>query len=509
MKKRFLALFLCMLMTLSVLSVTAGAADDKHLNVGWHAKLETIDNLTSSSWEPNRLGIVETLTRISPDYELIPWLAESWEHTEDTTWVFHLREGVKFSNGKACDAEAVKAALMRTAGTSRSKSMLNIADIEADGLDVTIHTNAVNAALPNNLVDYIAVIWDVEGVEEGAAIDADGALPVGTGPFALTSWDRTGKMELKANKDYWGGAPKLDTVTVTVINDGNAQAMALDNGEVDLNFQLPTENVRQFVGNDNFVIHKEVGSRSQLVFFNLENEFLKDLAVRKAITMAIDRDVFANVVNKGDSAAATGIFPAGFTFGKVEGIAPDLEGAKKVLADAGYTLNGGNLQKDGKDVTLRVITYGAHGALLPTFAEAMQDVLKELGIQTDISLNDYSVHTDLLGAGDFDIALSSYIMAPAVDPQYFADILFKTGANYNYGKYSNAEVDKLVEALDAEFDPAKRVELALKMQELIVADCPWLCLGHLAFQVVGNAKVTGYETQATELYLLTKDTDIQ
>jgi peptide/nickel transport system substrate-binding protein len=508
MKRRILSLVLCLVLALSLLTA-AGAADEKHLNVAWHAKLETIDNLTSSSWEPNRLGLAETLTRISPDCELIPWLAESWEHTDDLTWVFQLREGVKFSNGKVCDAEAVKAALMRTAETSRSKSMLNIADIDADGLTVTIHTNAINAALPNNLVDYIAVIWDVEGVEEGAAIDADGALPVGTGPFALTSWDRTGKMELKANKDYWGGAPKLDTVTVTVINDGNAQAMALDNGEVDLSFQLPTENVRQFVGNDAFVIHKEVGSRSQLVFFNLENEFLADPAVRKAITMAIDREAFANIINKGDSEAATGIFPVGFSFGKVEGVGFDLDGAKKVLADAGYTLKGDTLQKDGKDVTLRIITYGAHGALLPTFAEAMQDVLKELGIATDISLNDYSVHTDLLGKGDFDIALSSYIMAPAVDPQYFADILFKTGANYNYGKYSNAEVDKLVEALDAEFDPAKRVELAIQMQDLIVADCPWLCLGHLAFQVVGSAKVTGYETQATELYLLTKDTDIQ
>ena len=166
------------------------------------------------------------------------------------------------------------------------------------------------------------------------------------------------------------------------------------------------------------------------------------------------------------------------------------------------------LEKDGEPVTLRIITYGSHGALLPTFAEAMQDALKELGIQTDISLNDYSVHTDLLSSGDFDIALNSYIMAPAIDPQYFADILFRTGANYNYGKYSNADVDALVDQLDSEFDPARRVELAIEIQNLIVEDCPWLCLGHLAFQVVGNAKVSGYETQATELYLLTKDTDI-
>ena len=487
----------------------AETAEPKHLNVGWHGVLKTIDNLTSSSWEPNRLGVVETLTRISPDLELIPWLAESWEHTDELTWVFQIRDGVKFSNGKVCDAEAVKAALLRTAETSRSKSMLNIASIDADGLTLTIHTNSVNAALPNNLVDYIAVIWDVEGVAEGASIDADDAIPVGTGPFAITSWDREGKMELAANPYYWGGTPKLDTVTVTVIGDGNAQAMALENGEVDLNFQLPTENVRQFIGNDAFVINKNSGSRSQMVYFNLQNEFLSDLNVRKAITMAIDRSALADIINKGDSQAATAMFPVSFNIGKVDGIGYDVEGAKKLLADAGFTVGAdGVLTKNGKPLSLRLITYGTQGSLLPTFAQAMQDALKELGIAIDISLNDYSAHTDLLKSGDFDLAISSNIMAPALDPQYFADILFRTGADYNYGGYSNADVDALVAELDAEFDPARRVELARQMQEYIVQDCGWLMLGHLKFQVVGSARVTGYETQGTELYLLTKDTDI-
>ena len=488
---------------------TESPAVPKHLNVGWHAALKTIDNLTSSSWEPNRLGVAETLTRISPDLELVPWLAESWEHTDDLTWVFQIRGGVKFSNGKVCDASAVKAALMRTADTSRSKSMLNIASIDADGLKLTIHTKSVNAALPNNLVDYIAVIWDVEGVAEGASVDADGALPVGTGPFAITSWDREGKMELAANEYYWGGTPKLSTVTVTVIADGNAHAMALENGEVDLNFQLPTENVRQFIGNDAFVINKNSGSRSQMVYFNLDNEFLGDLNVRKAITMAIDRNALADIINKGDSQAATAMFPASFSFGQVDGIGYDLEGARKLLADAGFTAGAdGILAKDGKPLSFRLITYGAHGSLLPTFAQAMQDALKGIGIAVDISLNDYSAHTDLLKAGDFDLAISSNIMAPALDPQYFADILFRTGADYNYGHYSNAAVDDLVAKLDAEFDPARRVKLAKDMQKYIVADCGWLMLGHLKFQVVGNAKVSGYETQGTELYLLTKDTDI-
>ena len=482
----------------------AEPAAPKHLNVGWHAALKTIDPL-KASWESNRLGVGETLTRISPDLDLIPWLADSWKQVDELTWEFHIRDGVTFTNGKACDAAAVMAALQRSADNyGRAKTMLKIDTMEADGQTLTIKTTTVNAALANNLVDHCAIIFDVEG------LDAEDAIPVGTGPFAIASWDHEGKMELVANKNYWGGVPKLDTVTVTTIADGNAQAMALDNGEVDLTFQMPTENVRQFIGNDQFVINKITGSRSQMVYFNLENKFLSDINVRKAISMAVDREALANIVNKGDSEAATAMFPASFSFGKVPGIACDLEGAKKLLADAGYTDSDGDgiLDQDGQSMSFRFLTYGSHGSLLPTFAEAMQDILKELGISVDISLNEYAAYTDQLKAGEFDMALGSNIMAPAVDPQYFADILFRTGADYNYGKYSNADVDALVAQLDAEFDPAKRVELALEMQKLIVEDCAWFTLGHLKFQVVSNAKVTGYETQGTELYLLTANTDI-
>ncbi len=483
---------------------SAEPAVPKHLNVGWHAALKTIDPI-KSSWESARLGVGETLTRISEDLELIPWLADSWEHTDDLTWKFHIRDGVVFSNGKACDAAAVKAALDRSAENySRAKTMLNIASIEADGQTLTIKTNAINAALPNNLADHCAIIFDTDGLDE------ENAIPVGTGPFAITSWDFETNMELTAHKDYWGGTPKLDSVTITVIADGNAQAMALDNGEVDLCFQLPTENVRQFIGNDQFVINKNAGSRSQMVYFNMNNPLLADINVRKAITMATDREALANIVNKGDSQAATAMFPVSFSFGDVPGIAYDLEGAKKLLADAGYADSDGDgiLDKDGKALSFRFITYGSHGALLPTFAEAMQAALKDVGIAVDITLNEYAAYTDLLKADDFDLAMGSNIMAPALDPQYFADILFRTGADYNYGHYSNADVDALVEKLDAEFDPAQRVELAKEMQKYIVEDCAWLMLGHLKFQVVGNVKVSGYEVQGTELYLLTANTDI-
>jgi peptide/nickel transport system substrate-binding protein len=526
MKKKGLALLLAAVLALSLLAGCASggnstdqdnSADNsqqthggnnadsavKHLNIGWHTKIVTLDPAQDSNWNNNRISVGETLTRISDDLQLQPWLAESWEQTDELTWQFTLRSGVSFTNGKALDAEAVKAALARTSELSqRAVTMLNIASMEADGQVLTITTNSVNAALPNNLADFVGVIFDVDTIGEGV-------IPVGTGPFIIASMEE-GQMEMTANRDYWGGVPKLDSVTIRYIEDGNAQAMALDNGEVDMTFQLPTENVAQFEGNDRFTISKRTGSRSQIVYFDLTNPLLADLNVRKAITMAVSRDTLANVVNKGNSEAATAIFPVSFSYGQVPGIGYDVEGAKKLLSDAGYTDSDGDgiLEKNGMPLSFTFYTYGSHGSLLPTFAEAMQASLKEVGIALDIQLNDYAAHTDILKAGGFDMALNSYIMAPAADPQYFADIMFRTGADYNYGKYSSSALDALVAELDGEFDTARREELAKEMQEIIAENCPWLTLGHLKFQVVASKSVTGYETQPTELYLLTKDTDI-
>ena len=94
------------------------------------------------------------------------------------------------------------------------------------------------------------------------------------------------------------------------------------------------------------------------------------------------------------------------------------------------------------------------------------------------------------------------------DPQYFCDIMLKTGADYNYGKYSNEKVDELIAQLDQEFDVAKREELAKEIQAVEVEDCGFFTLGHLKYQIAANNKVSGYSTQATEAYILTKDTDI-
>lgn len=479
--------------------------DEKHLNIAYHSEISELDP-GNSSWDVTRIGVGERLFKITDDLEVEPWLVDSYERVDDLTWEFHLKEGIQFSNGKEMTGEAVKKCLERTIDmNARAVTMLNIASIEADGQKLTVETNDINAALPNNMADLVGTVLDVD------TLGRDDTYPVGTGPFVIESKE-SDKMELVANSNYWGGKPKLDSVTIKYITDGNAQAMALDNGEVDLAFQMPSENIEQFRDNDNFDLTEQTGSRSQFIHFNLENEFLSDINVRKAICMSIDRETFAEVINKGNSHAATAIFPVSFAYGNVsDGIEYNPDEAKKLLEDSGYgdSDKDGILDKDGRPLSFRILTYGTHGSLLPTFCEAIQASLKDLGIELDIQVNDYEPHVNALESGNFDLALSSYIMAPVADPQYFADITLKTGADYNYGHYSNSKVDELIAQLDKEFDGEQRSQLAMEIQEEVGKDSVFFTLGHLKYQIIAAKNVSGYSTQATELYLLSQDTDIQ
>ena len=132
-----------------------------------------------------------------------------------------------------------------------------------------------------------------------------------------------------------------------------------------------------------------VGSRGQVLYMNFENEFLKDINVRKAISMAIDKESYANILNKGASVPANGLFPDSVAFGgkDLKGYSFDTAGAKKLLTDAGYTDTNGDgiLEKDGKKLSLSMSTYSTK-AELPVFSEAMKSAFQEVGIELELDI---------------------------------------------------------------------------------------------------------------------------
>lgn len=189
MKKRIpalLALGLAALVLAALPGTEASAADKKTFILGdttFNAENEEADidpHNAYAGWACIRYGVGETLFKYSDDMQIQPWVAESYENVDETTWKITLKDGVTFSNGKKVDAQAVKACLEALVDThERAAADLAIDGIEADGLTVTIHTASPKPALINYLSDPYGCIVDVSAGKEGGMV-------IGTGPFVAT-----------------------------------------------------------------------------------------------------------------------------------------------------------------------------------------------------------------------------------------------------------------------------------------------------------------------------------
>ncbi len=458
-----------------------------------------------NSWYTSRYGITETLYKLDENLEAQPFLAESCEKHDDTTWVITLRDDVTFQNGEKMTAESVKACWERTMGiNARFNELLFIDAMEPDGQTLTVTTAEPVPAFVNGLTEPLTGIIDVSDP------DSITEAPIGTGPFKAVSYEVKKQAQVERYEDYWGGTPKLESVTFNVIADTNSLAMAQQTGESDLSVSIPGTSLELFSDTSQYYVDGVPGSRGQVIFLNFDNEFLQDVNVRKAISMSIDKKNYAQVLNKGASVSTYGLYPDFMAYGadEADGYAYDLEGAEKLLEDAGYDDKDkdGIREKDGKPLSLRIVTYSTK-AELPMYCEEMASKLKEIGI--DLKVEVYESVAEQQESGDFDLMMISFTMCPTGDPLYFANIAFKTGGSSNYGHYSNTEVDKLIDQMTQEFDTDKRAKLAKEAQKLILEDAGFIVAGHSKYIYVMGSSVKGLHTNPSEYYLLDAETYIE
>lgn len=457
-----------------------------------------------SSWYTSRYGITETLYTLDKNLSAQPLLVTDADALDDTTWVLTLRDNVTFQNGEKLTAQSVIDCWNYTMSkNARLNELLYIDSMAADGQTLTVKTKKPVPAFLSSLCEPITGIYYISGDTQSVE------NPIGTGPYKLVQYDVKKTCEVERYDGYWQGKPALEGAVFNIIADGNALAMAQQAGEADVSLTIPSSNLSIFRNNDQYVVDGQTGSRGQIVWFNFENEFLKDVNVRKAISMSIDKKTYAEKLNEGASTPATAFLPDSTPYGGsgLAGYDFDIEGAKKLLADAGYTDTDGDgiVDKDGKNVSLTISTYTTK-AELPVFCEAMASALKEVGIELKVNTGSYDAVTELESNGNFDMLMISMTMCPTGDPQYFSDLCFKTGGSSNYGGYSNAEVDALIDQLEREFDPAKRNELAREIQQKVLDDAGYLTIGHANFTNVLKKGVENCETNPSEYYLLNYQT---
>lgn len=509
MKKR-IAAALAICMGLGLMTASVSAEETKSFVFGdttFNAENEeaTINAHDAyCGWACIRYGIGETLFKIEDDASLSPWLAESYELIDNNTWKITIKDGVCFSNGKICDAEAVKADLEDLISVhERACGDLKIASMEVDGNVLTIVTESENPSLMNYLCEPYACILDVE---EGVTEDG---IVIGTGPFVATELVTDDHLNLVKNDNYWDGDVNIDEITVRTISNGDTLALALQSGEIDAAYGMAYASYPLFE-NDEYTFTSTQTSRSFYAQMNYQSEVIQDDAVRKAIAMGIDKESFVNVLLDGYGFVAAGAFPDTFPFGgnnlTVAGYDP--EGAKAVLEEAGWvdTDDDGIREKDGVKLEIKWLTYPSRQEL-PLLAESAQASLKEIGIEMipNITADHNSIWKE---ADQWDVYVAANVNCGLGDPMNFFSTHCLDASTKNRGQYHNDKVEELAAELYQSFDTDKRTELTIQLQQELLNDNAFVFCSFLRMSMISKANVTGLTAHTCDFYELTAELDI-
>lgn len=491
-------------------SATTG---DKHANVGFFYLTATLDPAEDYfGWVVSRCATGEMLTKLDENTELQPWLAESWENKDDLTWEFKIKDGITFSNGKAVDAAACKAAIERAIEMSaRAADYLDVASIEADGQTLTIKTNNPNGALPYNLVEPVFSIIDtdqsLEDIQNG---------PIGTGPYVITDFVSEQSIELEKNPNYWGGEVGLDTISVKYVSDANSRAMAVQSGELDLANSIEYTSLAQFSDASRYRTSSVTCTRVYtLALNNMEGRPTNDPEIRKAIAYALDKEAYTEIYQ---GTVGIGPFSDCTPFGKAvtNPYSMDKDKAKEVLDGAGYKDTNGDGYVENKDGSeLKLVMIKGHGSgdqdALPV---AIQSDLKSVGLNMEILQVENT--SDYQKSGDFDLCANSSNTSPTGDAQTWFQSHYATEAANaystnvsNYTRYSNSNMDALIEKMKTTMDSEERNKLAAEGAQILLDDAADVYLVNLARNLVCDAKVKNIEQHPTDYYFITPEMTIE
>ena len=476
---------------------------------------ETLDPALNSSVDGANtiITIFEPLLLIDEENKVIPGQAESYEKSPDgLTWTFHMRDGLKWSDGSDLTAKDFEYSFKRMAdpntaapyaatavgmiagfdeaqGNPDAETGEPTTDPNPDALQVVASedgkTLTVTLSYPCSYFDKLAAFAALSPVQE-ATVEANGdgwcTSPdtfVCNGPYMITDWTPSERIVLSKNPNYVGGwdSSKIvsDNITLLLLEDSSASYAAYNSGEAQLIKDVPTDEIPSRTkaedGGD-FYVDSILGT--YYISLNDQREPFTDVRVRKALSLAIDRDYVANVIMQGTYSPAYNMVGPGIVDAEEgtmfidnanggepyigEDYEADLEEAKSLLAEAGYPGGEG----------FPTITYSANdaGYHIPV-AEYLQQAWGELGITMNIDKVDWASFLPLRRAGDYDISRNGWVM-DYNDASNMLE-LFTTGNGNNDGKYSNPEFDAAIEASKVA-DKTVHYEQLHKAEDILMED---------------------------------------
>lgn len=465
------------------------------------------------AWNASRYGVSECLFKFDNAMNVVNTLCDSYTVSDDhTEWVFHIRDGVKFSDGCDLTAEAVKASFDRLyeagpSGSSAPQKYLEAeAKITADNAtgNVTVKTTKPYVDLTKNLAYPVMAILDVEHTT-----DYDHAA-IGTGPYIATNFREEVGYTMVANPYYWDGDVPYASIELLYMGDASAKAMALQSGQLDLAENVTNINdLRNLQADPNFTVTIANGVRTGLAHLNMsEGKLLSNKTLRQAIMMALDDETMCSTTVGGLYTSGFSVLPSNLDYGYDNLNDPypfDPDAAVKLLDDAGIVdTNGDGIRElNGQEVVLHYVTYP--NRCLNDFAEAIQQQLTAIGIGVDLEIGDSARQWDSYQSGDFDINGSNWTTVGTGDPtEYMAAWCSTSGADYC--GYKNAEYDALFEELSTTFDNDARREIIQQMQQILIDDAAAIVHGYYNSSMISrNATIGGAAIHTADYYWVTTE----
>jgi peptide/nickel transport system substrate-binding protein len=472
----------------------AANASAQELRVGLKAEPSSVDPHYHNLGPNNGMAknIFGRLMTQDESQRLQPDLAVSWKPIDDLTWEIKLRQGVKFHDGTPFTADDVIFTMERAGNVPNSPSSYGIYTKGKKWKkidDYTVHamTEEPYPLMPND-ISTVAILS--KKVAEGATTaDFDsGKAAIGTGPFKLVEFVKGEKLILERNEDYWGEKPEWKTVSVKPIKSDPSRVAALLAGDVDFIDNVPTTDMENLLANENVAISRKVSNRviylhtdqfredsPQITGNNgekIKNPLL-DVRVRRAISKAINRDAIVARVMEGVAIPAGQLLPEGF-FGRSENLSPekyDPEGAKKLLAEAGYP--------DG----FKMKIHGPNDRYIndAKILEAIGQMITRIGIKAEVITMPRSVFFGRASKGgegnqpEFSLILVGWGSGTGESSSPLKSLLAtydpsKGWGASNRGRHSNPKMDEVLAQALATVDDAEREKLLAKATEIGVGE---------------------------------------